>query len=229
MLGIFIGGLVLLAALIFAAGLLLGRDWGGNEANERAKAAQRGSANQEPVKAAAPADVRSWTGAIRPLEAPSLSVPAIPAAPAIPALPAIPAPPQAPVIPALPPLKSSSASPPAQMEVTRSPALEPMGKAAAASPAPTSTVRADSGDNKMRRYVIYVGAYANGARAEKIVEQLRSRNLAAQTGSVDQPGQQHLVSVWVGPFDARSKAQAALPELRAAGLEDTMIRAVRNH
>jgi cell division septation protein DedD len=86
--------------------------------------------------------------------------------------------------------------------------------------------RVATSDAKVRGYVVYVAAYASGARAEKLAEQLRGRNLAAQTSVVDKPGQKQLVSVWVGPFDAKAEAQAVLPEIRSAGLEDPMIKAV---
>ena len=87
--------------------------------------------------------------------------------------------------------------------------------------------RTSSSEPKARGYVVYVAAYVSGARAEKLAEQLRGRNLAAQTSVVSKPGQKPLVSVWVGPFDAKAEAQAAVPEIRAAGFEDTMIKAVQ--
>lgn len=87
--------------------------------------------------------------------------------------------------------------------------------------------RTSSSESKARGYVVYVAAYVSGARAEKLAEQLRGRNLAAQTSVVNKPGQKSLVSVWVGPFDAKAEAQAAVPEIRAAGFEDTMIKAVQ--
>lgn len=234
MLVIFVCGLMLLAALVFAAGLLVGRDWGASEAIERAKAAERAPAVPPPAPAPAPAPTpaapgtNSAAGAIRPA-GDSPATPAAPTAPVIPAAPkapAIPAPPKAPTLPKLPPFKSSSVTPESD-----GPSAEGGSGAAPAAPMKVSAQltpkRASSGESKARGYVVYVAAYVSGARAEKLAEQLRGRNLAAQTSVVDKPGQKPLVSVWVGPFDAKAEAQAALPEIRAAGLEEAMIKAVQ--
>lgn len=239
MLVIFVCGLMLLAALVFSAGLLIGRDWGATEAMERAKEAQKvpTPTSSTPPAATAP---NTAAGAIRPASAPPgtpvapaapaipapPAVPAVPAVPAPPAVPAVPAPPKAPSLPALPPLKSGSLSPD-----TGSPTAQ-AGAGAADAPrkvaAAAASERTTSGESKVKGYVVYVAAYVSGARAEKLAEQLRGRNLAAQTSIVDKPGQKQLVSVWVGPFDAKAEAQAAVPELKAAGLEDTMIKALTN-
>lgn len=242
MLVIFVCGLMLLAALVFSAGLLIGRDWGATEAMERAKEAQKvpTPTSSTPPAATAP---NTAARAIRPASAPPgtpvapaapaipappavPAVPAVPAPPAAPAVPAVPAPPKAPSLPALPPLKSGSLSPD-----TGSPTAK-AGAGAADAPrkvaAAAASERTTSGESKVKGYVVYVAAYVSGARAEKLAEQLRGRNLAAQTSIVDKPGQKQLVSVWVGPFDAKAEAQAAVPELKAAGLEDTMIKALTN-
>ena len=81
-------------------------------------------------------------------------------------------------------------------------------------------------DAGIHGFVVYVGAFESGAKAESLAQELRRRKLAAQTSVVDKPGRKPLVSIWVGPFEARAGAKAVLPEIRAAGLEETMIRAV---
>jgi hypothetical protein len=238
MLVIFVCGLMLLAALIFAAGLLVGRDWGASEAIERAKAAERATSVPAPAPATAPdpappaaaPGANTAAGAIRPAGAPPATppVPAVPAIPAPPKAPELPAAPKAPSVPKLPPLKSSSANPepdslPVQAANDETKSQTARNKVESA---PAFVERAESGEVRVRGYVVYVAAYVSGARAEKLAEQLRGRNLAAQTSVVDKPGQKPLVSVWVGPYVAKAEAQAAVPELRAAGFEDAMIKAV---
>jgi len=222
MLVIFVFGLMLLAALVFAAGLLVGRDWGAGEAIERAKAAERASL----VPAPAPAPTVAAPGANAAAGAPPATpvAPAVPVIPAPPKAPEIPPAPKAPSLPKLPPLKSSSATPDADRQSDQA------GSGAAPMKVSAATMtheRTSSSESKARGYVVYVAAYVSGARAEKLAEQLRGRNLAAQTSVVDKPGQKPLVSVWIGPFDAKADAQAALPEIRAAGLEEAMIKAVQ--
>lgn len=95
-----------------------------------------------------------------------------------------------------------------------------------ASTAPARKDSAASGANEIHGYVVYVGAFENGAKAENLAEELRRRNLAARTSAVEKPGRKPLVTVYVGPFSARAGAEAVLPEIRAAGLDETMIRAV---
>lgn len=111
----------------------------------------------------------------------------------------------------------------ARSSAVEAPAQRP---AAVASAAPAKQDRAKAGDAKKRGYVVYVGAFENAAKAESIAEELRDRGLAAKTSLVKKPGHKPLVTVWVGPFDARAGAEAVLPGIRAAGLEETMIRAV---
>jgi cell division septation protein DedD len=98
--------------------------------------------------------------------------------------------------------------------------------AAGASTAPAKPDRAQSGEPKIRGFVVYVGAFESSAKAESLAKDLRRRNLAARTSVVEKPGRKPLASVWVGSFDARAGVEAVLPEIRAAGLEETMIRAV---
>jgi len=84
------------------------------------------------------------------------------------------------------------------------------------SAAPARKDSAASGDKEVHGYVVYVGAFENGARAESLAEELRRRNLEARTSAVDKPGRRPLVTVYVGPFSARAGAEAVLPEIRAA-------------
>ena len=81
-------------------------------------------------------------------------------------------------------------------------------------------------DSGIQGFVVYVGAFESSAKAESIAQELRSRNLAAQTSLVEKPGRKSLATVWVGPFEARAGAEAVIPEIRAAGLGETMIREV---
>lgn len=277
MLAIFWSGLVLLGILIFAAGLLIGREWGAIEEAARAIAAQRSRLNPAPSAAplqappAAPAAVplAPAGGGIRPADA----LPPLPAAPAVPAPPAVPKPPPvpaAPAIPALPPLKSSGVPPAPATEMARSSAVEatvprpaavasaapviparPPLKSSGASPdldtemarssaveasiqrpaevesaAPAKPGRAKRGNAKVHGFVVYVGAFENGATAKGIAEELRDRGLAAKTSLVKKPGRKPLVTVWIGPFDARAGAESVLPGIRAAGLQEAMIREV---
>lgn len=224
MLVIFVFGLMLLAALVFAAGLLVGRDWGTSETIERAKAAERASSAPAPAPAQAPTVAAPGANAAAGAPPATPVAPAVPVIPAPPKAPEIPPVPKAPSLPKLPPLKSSSATPDADRQSNQA------GSGAAPMKVSAATMtyeRTSSIESKARGYVVYVAAYVSGARAEKLAEQLRGRNLAAQTSVVNKPGQKSLVSVWVGPFDAKAEAQAAVPEIRAAGFEDTMIKAVQ--
>lgn len=200
MLVIFVCGLMLLAALIFVAGLLIGRDWGETEALMRAKEAPATSTTSTPPAAATP---NSATGAIRPTgalpatpAAPALpAVPSVLGVPAPPAVPAIPAPPKAPALPSLHPLKSSSVAPDdADFQPVRAESGARSGAISKVSARIQATERATS-DTKVRGYIVYVAAYTSGARAEKLAEQLSGRNLATQTRVIDNSGQKQLVGV----------------------------------
>ena len=247
MLAIFVGGLILLAILIFAAGLLAGREWGAGEAAEQLAAAQRGRTSPAPTApaaaaaAAAAAGTTAAAGAIRPpgaaptATAPSAPppAPANPAAaplPALPKLPAVPTPalPKVPKLPALPsPAKSSDAGAAGAAESARmaraAPVPVPAKVPKAASARPEAATESDA---TVHGYVVYVGAFENTAKAESLVGELKSRNLDAQTSVVAKPGRRPLLTVWVGPFDGRADAVAILPAIREAGVEDAMIRAV---
>lgn len=98
--------------------------------------------------------------------------------------------------------------------------------AAGASAAPEPQGRSASGKSEIRGYVVYAGLFENSRNAERLVEELKRRNLAAQIGSFEKPGRKPLFSVWVGPFEARSGALAVLPAIREAGVEDAMVRAL---
>jgi len=267
MLAIFVSGLIVLGILLFAAGLLAGREWGASEAIGRLSAAKHSSASavapvaQTPAPAAVPAPstppaalaTGAAAGAIRPVAAlPSLPaapappvVPALPRVPQAPAMPRLPSPPAAPMLPSLHaapklplPTRSSQANP------ARDVAARGLSREAGAAPAAIEAPRENSGnsssengaeaqsasarqtDTAVQGFVVYVGAFESGAKAENIAQQLRQRNLVAQTSPVARRGRKPLVTVWVGPFDDRAGAEAAVPKIRAAGLRDTMIREV---
>ena len=241
MLAIFVGGLILLAILLFVAGLLAGREWGANEAAERASAAQRSPASPPAAVApapvapqaampTAPAGAAAAGGAIRPPEAlpPLPAAPAAAAAPKLPAAPALPAVPKLPSVPAVPkmplPAKSSAAGAVRATELARvssEPAERPQPQLASTAP-----VQQERSDNEIHGFVVYVGAFENGAKAEDLVAELRRRSLIAQTSPVEKPGRKPLVAVWVGPFEERAGAMAVLPAIRSAGVNDAMVRAV---
>jgi cell division septation protein DedD len=270
MLAIFVGGLIVLGILLFAFGLLAGREWGASEAVERLSAAKHSpaSAVAPAAQAAAPAAVPTSSlpaaavgtgaaaGAIRPAAAlPPLSaapaLPGPPKAPTVPRLPSLPAAPTPPSMPAAPKLPSMSAAPELPLP-TRSSQANPARDVAAAglsheagmAPAAMQASRANSEntssengagaqsasaretDKAVQGFVVYVGAFESGAKAENIAQKLRSRNLAAQTSPVERPGRKPLVTVWVGPFDDHAGAEAVIPDIHAAGLKDTMIREV---
>jgi hypothetical protein len=244
MLAIFVSGLILLAILLFAAGLLAGREWGASEATERASAAQRSPASASAAVApapvapqaaipTAPAGAAAAGGAIRPPDAlPPLPAAAAPAAapklPAAPALPAVPKLPSVPAAPKLPlPAKSSAAGAVRATELARvpsEPAERPQPQLA--STASVQQERSARSDNEIHGFVVYVGAFENGAKAEDLVAELRRRSLIAQTSPVEKPGRKPLVAVWVGPFEERADAMAVLPAIRSAGVNDAMVRAV---
>ena len=262
MLAIFVSGLIVLGILLFAAGLLAGREWGASDAIERLSAAKHNSASPvvpatpaavpapAPASSASPAALGTGAaaGAIRPVAAlPSL--PAAPAPPVAPALPKVPAMPRLPSLPAAPSLPSLHAAPKLPLPPRSSQAnpardvaaAEPSHEAAAAPTAMRSprekseNTTAENGaeaqsasarETAMQGFVVYVGAFENSAKAENIAQKLRNRNLAAQTSPVERPGRKPLVTVWVGPFDDHEGAEAVIPEIRAAGLRDTMIREV---
>ncbi len=231
MLAIFVGGLILLAILVFAAGLLAGREWGANEATERLGPAQRNRISpappQAPQAAVPTAPAASGTaasgGAIRPPDA----LPPPPAVPAAPALPALPKAPSVPALPLPPPAKSSGAREIRGTELARLPdeasERRPTKRASAAAARKEGAAR---GDSEIHGYVVYVGAFENSAKADDLVEALRRRNLVAQTSAVEKPGRKPLLAVWVGPFGARAGAVAVLPVIRDAGVNDAVVRAV---
>jgi SPOR domain len=264
MLAIFVGGLVVLGILLFAAGLLAGREWGASDAIERLSAAKHSSANQAAptaqaaVPAAVPAAPQSAAtpgtgaaeGAIRPATAlpPFSAAPALPAAPVLPKPPKAPAAPKPPSLPAAPKLPNLSAAPklpnmsaapklplpagssqgnrlrdagPARL--TREVAEAPAKVAAVPAGKPEAAVE---GDAAVHGYVVYVGAFENTAKAEILMDELKSRNLDAQTSIVARPGRKPLLTVWVGPFNGRADAVAVLPTIRDAGVNDVMIRSV---
>lgn len=252
MLAIFVGGLIVLSILLFAAGLLAGREWGAADAIERLSAAKRSptgpapSAAPVPAPAAVPAAAPSaattlGTGAAEGAIRPAVALPQLPVAPALPKAHALPAPPKLPSLPAVPTLplsvKSSQVNPPRDVEpvrrsrevvaavATRAPP-EKSEKALSKSGVDARSASGRESDAAIQGFVVYVGAFESGAKAESIAKTLQGRNLTAQTSLVEKSGRKPLVTVWVGPFDTREGAEAVLPEIRAAGLDETMIREV---
>lgn len=227
MLVIFVSGLVLLALLVFAAGMLVGREWGLDEARSTLPAALPSAAKAVPAQpavvppvAAPPAPANPATGAIRLPE------------------PAAPIPP----IPALPPAKSSSNAldPRPRLvsvpdtgssdrpETGRSPDREKsmLNARSVSAVAPDHAGGRTSESEGGRGYVVYVGAFENQSGAESLVDELRRRNLSAQTSTTEKPGRRSMTAVWVGMFDDRSAANAVLPAIREAGVADAYIRYV---
>ncbi len=87
MMAIFVFGLVLIAVLVFAGGVLIGRDLGTREAIEQAKAAERSAANAVAKgKEAVTSGANTAAGAIRSVEK-ALTPPVLPKVPAIPKAP----------------------------------------------------------------------------------------------------------------------------------------------
>lgn len=244
MLAIFVGGLILLAILLFVAGLLAGREWGAYVATERASTAQRSPMSSAPAAAPVPApaavptappaaDTNAGGGSIHPADA-LPPIPVAPAAPVVPMLPAVPALPAAPKLPSLPaipkmplPAKSSDAGAVREIALARmSGGTSERPRSQLASTAPIRQERSARSNNEIHGFVVYVGAFENSAKAEDLVAELRRRSLIAQTSTVEKRGRKPLLAVWVGPFDARADAVAILPAIREVGVDDPMIRAI---
>jgi hypothetical protein len=237
MLARFVGGLMVLAILVFAAGLLVGREWGTTEATEGLAAAQRNRAS--PAPSPAPAQAPATPAAAMP-SAPAASaagsvihppdaLPPPPAAPAVPVAPAVPALPQAPgaaATPPLPPAKTSGVRQFRETAIARLSGEASGRRAAGATTAPGWRDRDATGGSEIHGYVVYVGAFENTGKAENLVEELSRRGLHAQTSPVEKSGRKPLLAVWVGPFDTRAGAVAVLPAIREVGVDDPMIRAV---
>lgn len=235
MLVIFNTSLILLAALIFAAGLLIGREWAMSEVPALPVAPLKGLPQPKapavpqlpkvegvppalPAVAAPPANAA--TGSIR-LPDPASIVPSAPAPAAVPA-----------------PRSSSGAAQPQPDRVAESadaasaPESSQQRKVAArsteagtsrAKPAMAKQVD-DASRTDMRGYVVYVGAFDSQSGADSLVEELRSRKLNAQTSTIERSGGRQMIAVWVGVFDDRSAARAVMPTIREAGVTNSFIR-----
>jgi cell division septation protein DedD len=226
MLAIFVGGLVVLGGLLFAAGVLVGREWGAGEAAERLGAAKGGQASPAPAAApaqapAGPAAPAAGAAPAAPAAAPVAPQPLPkPAVPQLPAIPSVTPPPKPPL-----PMRSSDAGPARQTDDTRLARESAVPAESASAPAGRTRV-GKLGEPPGSRFVVYAGAFEHSGTAEKIVQELKRRGLSAETREVVKAGNKALFAVRVGPFDSRALAQAALTEIREAGAEESTIHAV---
>ncbi len=219
---IFVGGLVLLGVLVFAGGLLVGHEMGVGETIERS-----GALNGSQVNSAQVAEPVN-------LPPPSPTAPPPPAALFAKTLtaeqvPEIQAEPQPPTKPDPPPVRARSpdANTVRAIEPERRPreVLRPAQDAEEAeSRRAREAVRPQS--PVANRFVVYAGAFEDGAKAENMVAELKQRGLVAETREVARPGKKVLFAVRVGPFDTRARALAALPEIREAGADGSTIHAI---
>ena len=91
---------------------------------------------------------------------------------------------------------------------------------------PQKQADSESRNESLRGFVVYAGAFESATGAEGLVDELRRRNLNAQTSTMERPGRRPMVAVWVGVFDDRSAARAALGAVREAGVADPYIKSV---
>lgn len=258
MLGIFVTALVLLGALLFAIGYLIGRETVAVAEPVAAPALLKGVQQHLPGAAKAGAIPPAAPGQAAPQAVPALPVvpglPPVPGGaklpempvPAIPAVPAAPAP--KPVSDAggsgreaglqaasrhagdaVAAIRKSADKQPAQIADAHPP--EGMPKEARAVSArfdatPHKPADAGSRNEPSRGFVVYAGAFESASGAEGLVDELRRRNLNAQTGTMEKPGRRPMVTVWVGVFDDRSAARAALASVREAGVSDPYIKLI---
>lgn len=257
MLGIFVAALILLGALLFAVGFLVGREMGPASDGAAAPALLQGV--QQHVPGAAKAG-----GAIAPAVPVQPGAPAAPALPAVPGLPPLPGGPKLPDVP-IPAVPAAPAPKPVSdagdgdkkaiasavakslddPQPTRRPASESRAAAAdmdgrsadglskgarsgatgMASPG-SRQVPEDARSQPSRGYVVYAGAFESAAGAEVLVHDLKRHNLTAQISSMEKPGSKTLSTVWLGVYEDRTSARAALAAVRDAGVANPYIKAV---
>jgi hypothetical protein len=214
MLGIFVSGLILLAALVFAAGLLIGREWGASEAAQGPGAKPGGGMNLAPALMAPVAPAVPAVPAV-----PAATLPAMPAvplvAPAMPQVPAVPAVPQLPIVPAAPQLPAAPKPPslpalPAAPQAPVIPAVPPLPTL----PKPSLPTRSsDAGAVRAPELATLSREASVPAEKQSAPESVRNREDARPAST---PANRYVV--YAGAFESSVKAEGLVEELKRRGL-----------